>query len=202
MQRRVRSNRADEQAVEELQPRDMVELYGISSEARSHLNGCRGEVKEAKGEDGRCLVSIALPDGTQEEKRLRASQTRRVEPLVVGDTAEVFGLPPPNLLNHSHGSVQGYDRKRQVFSLEMDGETHDGVKETVVRKFGPKNLRRVASLKIGDQVEVFGCTGTAKALNGSTMFVHRWDSVESKFACALITLEQLRAAQSAFSYIK
>jgi len=195
-QRRIRG--LDEQAVEELQPRDMVELYGISSEVRQHLNGCRGEVKEAKGEDGRCLVVITLPDGSQAEKRLRASQIRRVAPLVVGDTAEVFGLPPPNLLNGAHGTVQGYDPKQQVFSLRMDGtKDADGVLATVVRRFSPENLRRVASLKVGDQVEVFGLTGTSRALNGRTMFVHRWDAIESKFACALITLEQLQAAREA-----
>jgi hypothetical protein len=154
---------------------------------------------ESKGEDGRCLVAITQPDGTQTVKRMRASQIRRVEPLVVGDTAEVCRLPPPNLLNGAHGTVQRYDSKQQVFSLEMDGSTDaDGVQATVViRRFRPENLRRVASFKVGDQVEVFGLTGTSRVLNGQTMFIHRWDTSESKFACALLTVEQLQGARDA-----
>ena len=159
----------------------MVELHGIASEARQHLNGCRGQILEAKGDDGRCPVRITLPDGSEAEKRLRVTQIRRVSPLVIGDTAEVFGLPPPNLLNGAHGTVKGYDPKTTLFMLEMvegvldeDGHASD----TVLRRFEPTNLRRVSSLKVGDQVEVHGITGTLRSLNGCTLYIHRWDGAQ------------------------
>ena len=87
--RPIRRRQSDdlEAEVEELQLGDMVELHGITNESRQHLNGCRGELMEAEGEDGRCRVRISLPDGSQTLKRLRASQIRRVAPLMVGDTS-------------------------------------------------------------------------------------------------------------------
>jgi hypothetical protein len=197
-QRAARPQRLDEDeaAAAELQPRDMVELHGIASEARQHLNGCRGEILEAKGDDGRCPVRITLPDGSEAEKRLRVTQIRRVSPLVIGDTAEVFGLPPPNLLNGAHGTVKGYDPKTTLFMLEMaegvlDEDGH--ASETVLRRFEPTNLRRVSSLKVGDQVEVHGITGTSRSLNGCTLYIHRWDGLQSRFMCAKIPGDQLQA---------
>jgi hypothetical protein len=96
------------------------------------------------------------------------------------------------------GTVKDYDPKQRLFAVSMAGaQDGDGLAETVLRRFPSSNLRRVSSLKVGDEVQVHGLTGTAQVLNGCSMYVHRWDAAESQFVCAQITAGELQARRDA-----
>ena len=66
--------------------------------------------------------------------------------------------------------------KEKLKTAEIAGTQLSCLEE--LRRFEPTNLRRVSSLKVGDQVEVHGITGTLRSLNGCTLYIHRWDGAQ------------------------
>jgi len=54
---------------------------------------------------------------------------------------------------------------------------------------------QVAELRVDDEVEAFGLQGTLAALNGTTMYVHRYDEATRQFSIAGFTREELQAVR-------
>ena len=53
----------------------------------------------------------------------------------------------------------------------------------------------MAELRVDDEVEAFGLQGTLAALNGTTMYVHRYDEATRQFSIAGFTREELQAVR-------
>ena len=58
-----------------------------------------------------------------------------------------------------------------------------------------KRVDQVAELRVDDEVEAFGLQGTLAALNGTTMYVHRYDEATRQFSIAGFTREELQAVR-------